>query len=87
MIRGLNPWFYSCYVERASLNKKTGLYDFIVRMDADDGVSLGSLEEIGEALGGAGISVSSGSEITGCCEYCECRETYLEIDISGATVS
>lgn len=74
---------YSCSIEK--VRKTKAGYDIVVRFDGE--LSLGVLDEIGQVFGGAGITVSTGYEISGCCELCAGPETYLEVDISGARVT
>lgn len=76
---------YSCWIESARKVRKTDKYNIVIRISAGE-IPLGALDEISRLFKTGAVSVESGYEITGCCELCSGPETYLEIDIGGATL-
>lgn len=76
---------YSCWIESAKKVRKTGKYDIVIRISAGE-IPLGALDEIARLFKTGAVNIETGYEITGCCELCSGPETYLEIDVGGATL-
>lgn len=84
ILKGIDG-LYGCWIESSRKVRNQDKYDLVVRMDSD-GVPLGVLDEVSRVLNAESVTIESGYEITGCCELCSGPETYLEIDIGGATL-
>jgi len=73
----------SLYVDTCRKIRKTDRYELTVR--GDNEIVGGVFEELGD-LFDTSVSVSAGTEWSGCCELCACEVGYLEIDLGGALI-